>query len=231
MNKEKLSQKNGFTLAEVLITLGIIGVVAALTIPTLVQSYKKKVVETKLAKFYSTMAQATRLSEIDNGPIAQWEFFKPTSPDNTEYEYDVGYAPEDIYNKYYKPYIKDIKTEVEPEKKALRVYFQDGSIMNFGVSAVTYYINEKALKSTSFGTDKFAFYYHPQYSSKPYYRYHYAKGIEPYAFNWAGTVENLKTSKNYGCSLTAQIPSRGAYCTMLIKLNGWKIPDDYPFKF
>ena len=34
--------KNGFTLAEVLITLGIIGVVAALTIPALIGNYQKK---------------------------------------------------------------------------------------------------------------------------------------------------------------------------------------------
>ena len=37
-------KKSAFTLAEVLITLGIIGVVASLTIPSLIQSYKKKVV-------------------------------------------------------------------------------------------------------------------------------------------------------------------------------------------
>ena len=35
--------KRGFTLAEVLITLGIIGVVAALTIPTLINNYQKKI--------------------------------------------------------------------------------------------------------------------------------------------------------------------------------------------
>lgn len=36
--------KKAFTLAEVLITLGIIGVVAALTIPTLVNNYRKKAI-------------------------------------------------------------------------------------------------------------------------------------------------------------------------------------------
>ena len=36
------SKKVAFTLAEVLITLGIIGVVAALTLPTLIQNYKKQ---------------------------------------------------------------------------------------------------------------------------------------------------------------------------------------------
>lgn len=37
------SRKIAFTLAEVLITLGIIGVVAALTIPTLMANHRKKV--------------------------------------------------------------------------------------------------------------------------------------------------------------------------------------------
>ena len=34
--------KKGFTLAEVLITLAIIGVVAALTVPTVVHKYQQK---------------------------------------------------------------------------------------------------------------------------------------------------------------------------------------------
>ena len=52
----------GFTLAEVLITLGIIGVVAAVTIPTLVQNYQERawkeaslVFETKLEEALKTM--------------------------------------------------------------------------------------------------------------------------------------------------------------------------------
>lgn len=39
----KLSFNNGFTLAEVLVTLGIIGVVAALTMPTLIDNHRKAV--------------------------------------------------------------------------------------------------------------------------------------------------------------------------------------------
>ncbi len=42
--------KKAFTLAEVLITLGIIGVVAAMTLPSLVGNYKKKVTVTRLKK-------------------------------------------------------------------------------------------------------------------------------------------------------------------------------------
>ena len=53
--KEKLS---AFTLAEVLITLGIIGVVAAITIPTLVSKYQMKVFETAFKKQYSVLQNA-----------------------------------------------------------------------------------------------------------------------------------------------------------------------------
>ena len=40
--------KSGFTLAEVLITLGIIGVVAAMTIPTIMQKITKRKLETQI---------------------------------------------------------------------------------------------------------------------------------------------------------------------------------------
>ena len=39
--------KKAFTLAEVLITLGIVGVIAAITIPGLMTAYRKKVIETR----------------------------------------------------------------------------------------------------------------------------------------------------------------------------------------
>ena len=50
-----------FTLAEVLITLGIIGVVAALTIPTLIANYKEKQFVTAWKKVYSDVSNAALL--------------------------------------------------------------------------------------------------------------------------------------------------------------------------
>ena len=46
----RLNKFNGFTLAEVLITLGIIGIVAAMTLPALVGKYKDKVLVTQVKK-------------------------------------------------------------------------------------------------------------------------------------------------------------------------------------
>ena len=61
LNKCKVNH-TGFTLAEVLITLGIIGVVAAMTIPTLINNYKEKVIVYKLPEIYSILDQAYKMS-------------------------------------------------------------------------------------------------------------------------------------------------------------------------
>ena len=51
-------REGAFTLAELLITLGIIGVVAAMTMPSLIQNYQEKATVTKLKKCYSLVSQA-----------------------------------------------------------------------------------------------------------------------------------------------------------------------------
>lgn len=56
----------GFTLAEVLITLGIIGIVAALTIPVLMTKNKAKRLRSQYLKTYSTIAQSIRLMKNDD---------------------------------------------------------------------------------------------------------------------------------------------------------------------
>jgi len=57
--------KQAFTLAEVLITLGIIGVVAVITIPALIQKQQKRVAETVLKEDYSIIQQAVKFAEYD----------------------------------------------------------------------------------------------------------------------------------------------------------------------
>lgn len=63
----------GFTLAEVLITLGIIGVVAAMTLPTLIAKYNERVYVEKLKQTYSIFSQAYLRAVADNGPIEYWD--------------------------------------------------------------------------------------------------------------------------------------------------------------
>ena len=56
-----------FTLAEVLITLGIIGIVAALTMPSLISNHKKKVYVNQLKKAVNTTTNGIRLILADSG--------------------------------------------------------------------------------------------------------------------------------------------------------------------
>ena len=58
-------RKSAFTLAEVLITLAIIGVVAAMTMPTLIQKYQNIVTVNKLKKHYSMMSQNFKRMLLD----------------------------------------------------------------------------------------------------------------------------------------------------------------------
>ena len=71
-NKTETKTKQAFTLAEVLITLSIIGVVAALTIPTLIQRTGNEEYVAKLNKAYSTLAQATEMIMTENGGAKTW---------------------------------------------------------------------------------------------------------------------------------------------------------------
>ena len=80
--------KVAFTLAEVLITLGIIGVVAAMTMPALVANYQKKSLATQTQKFYSMMSQAVKqymadegVDDLKNTPLASNNYGNYTSPE------------------------------------------------------------------------------------------------------------------------------------------------------
>ena len=55
-----------FTLTEVLVTLGIIGIVTALTMPALIANYKEKVLVSQVKKSYSQMQNALKLYAAKN---------------------------------------------------------------------------------------------------------------------------------------------------------------------
>jgi len=62
-----MRKRRGFTLAEVLITLGIIGVVAAMTIPTLMANSQKQQYVVGLKKSFSLFNQALQQMSVENG--------------------------------------------------------------------------------------------------------------------------------------------------------------------
>ena len=67
-----LKKFGAFTLAEVLITLGVIGIVAAMTLPVLTEKLDERQNISMLKKFYSEFANATNLLRYDYGDPESW---------------------------------------------------------------------------------------------------------------------------------------------------------------
>lgn len=89
--------KYGFTLAEVLITLGIIGVVAALTMPGMIINHQKKVVAESVKKAYSELNQVLYMAQNDHGMISDWKYRKADELDKW-------------VQTYFEPYVKVINS-------------------------------------------------------------------------------------------------------------------------
>ena len=66
-------KKLAFTLAEVLITLGIIGVVAAITIPMLRSAFYEKQTVSRLLETQSILSQAIKSAEEEYGEVGGWD--------------------------------------------------------------------------------------------------------------------------------------------------------------
>ncbi len=88
--------QRGFTLAEVLITLAIVGIVAALTIPTLVTNIANKGYVEKLFKTYSVLQNATNMiiAEVGDPQTWSWTDYHNNDGTNVDNEYIV-----DLYRK------------------------------------------------------------------------------------------------------------------------------------
>lgn len=229
-----------FTMAEVLITLGILGVVIAMTLPALMSNHRKKIAEVRLAKFYSTINQAILRSELDNWPKEYWDKVPTgfvTGEDGNADKTQSLVTP--WFNKYLKPYLFALNTEVEErtgEGKIL-VYFEDGSLLQISGSSFIFFPEAKdydvvenesgstTRDKTFSGTKYFTFFFAPYDKDNKYY---YKKGVEPYMYNWDGTREMLLNGY-YGCYQANK--QERAYCAALIQMNGWTVPKDYPLRF
>ena len=114
-NLEKI--RGGFTLAEVLITLGIVGIIAAMTLPTLIQKYQEKQTVIALKKFYSTMEQAFISAKAEGAEPEDWATEKTAD----------GYGSEEFIS-HMKPYLKILED---------CSYDKDGCIQSGGYKSIS----------------------------------------------------------------------------------------------
>lgn len=98
-------KNSAFTLAEVLITLGIIGIVASLTLPSLIQKYHEKQRVVQLKKAYSVLQNAFLMAKDEYGEITDWGLTitntgKVDANGNTVLDYSGGMSVMSILMKY-----------------------------------------------------------------------------------------------------------------------------------
>ncbi len=137
-------KKVAFTLAEVLITLGIIGVVAALTLPTVIQNYQKQVTVNKLKKAYSVLGQVAQRAIADNGAISVTN----GEPLNSN-------TCKSIFYTYWLPYFKG--AEVYPEGKGSNLnnntsYYNHLNGSYWDTTIITQYPSGRIFFTTADGT-------------------------------------------------------------------------------
>ena len=220
----------GYTLAEVLITLGIIGIIAALTIPPLTVNYQKKEAATKLKYTYSMLAQAILLSEKDNGFESEWELDKSESSGVK--------ITEKFVKTYIEPYIKTIKKDKYTSSSANYDYFyrKNGKLekvhanthysialnngiylhfnANYSVSnAIQVRVDTNGMKKPNVvGKDTFVIYIYPKLKTL------------------ASNVNNRNTLLNCCKSNTSNaLHDQLVGCSALIQYDGWQINKDYPW--
>lgn len=206
-------KSKAFTLAEVLITIGIIGVVAALTLPSLIENHQKKVVATKLKAFNSIMAQAFNTAKSDYGDWDNWDsnIFGDSLSSNGD-----GKKQLEWLQKYLLPHIK--YTEASYSDKYALVALPNGSGFSNYNSLYFFCVNysdcKKATERYNNSHSRFIFKFSTTY------------GFEPYDCGWKGTREELfiKNSCNHLCSKTGS-----GMCAKLIQFDGWEISRDYPW--
>lgn len=222
--------KKGFTLAEVLITLGIIGIVAAMTIPALMTNYQKRSFVSKLQKAISTINQAYMLSYNDLGDV--------TGAQAKEMGSDA------YFNTYWAPYLKGITicttykecgytkdtpwsmrdevvtngtVGVTEQNTRTTFYTPDGMLyiifnaVGTTIPVTTILVDVNGPKPpNSYGKDTFFLQRNTEIGGK---------GIQPYCYSDSNTTILNNCSKN----------GTGECCAEKIRRDGWKIAKDYPW--
>lgn len=200
-----------FTLAEVLITLGIIGVVAAMTMPALVAEHQKKVAATRLEKFYSIMSQAVIRWEAEEGIIPEDFKFDSSIIKNGEnnrvwFDETIGkyIQHESIKNNLSSGDYFDVKLN---DGSGFVAYVERSTVMNFFYCTQYKYC----------GAEK--------YDGRRTFLFTLTNGkfmTSQSSYNNMTREELLNRCKN------AKKPGRHA-CTRLIQVDGWRIAKDYPW--
>ncbi|MEE3348698.1 MAG: type II secretion system protein [Candidatus Gastranaerophilaceae bacterium] len=254
-----MSRNTAFTLAEVLITLGIIGVVAAMTLPTLIGNYQKKQVISQLKKAFSEYAQAMQMAQVENGTLDTWALMPSSDFNNNQLEQSKYFG-----EKYLFPNIKTLNICIPTSSEC---WADDVKNLNNESMTNPHFTNQLTNKAISFITPAgYSVYYwlhkngngmwytvdvngpknRPNQLGKDIFAFGASWGMQGAKVKPMGISDSTETveytredilsgnnvaaaSLNYKCKKETSTDPLGGYCAALIVLDGWEIKDDYPW--
>ena len=210
-----------FTLGEVLITLGIVGVVAAMTIPTLRFSHIKKERGVKLQKFYSKMDNAVEQMNIEYAPYRDM-----AKPDDSDDAFD-----------WYMQNIDPLMGHSQVDESNKKIYFADGSSLGTffvgGCLDVDYDVNGDKNPNQP-GYDRFRFLYcftdadrENWFGNKNIFFGTYASGINVSSVTRSEMLTKC-ANKREGRETNQD---ERFWCSRLLQNDQWEFKSDYPWKF
>ena len=205
--------KKGFTLAEVLITLGIIGIVAALTIPSLIEKHQKRVTAERLKKMYTTLRTAIELAELDNGSRENWTFASDQEG-------------KDFYSREILSRMNCVR--IVDSGNLLSCYFADGSFLEgsilraYTLLEVRFYpfSGERYISGKAKGKLRRYNLYYSTYLNQRFESIQFYGNVNQY------TRDYLMNSGPGNFSCKGNDPRA---CFYIIMRDNWEIRDDYPW--
>ena len=236
-----ITKHHGFTLAEVLITLGIIGVVAAMTLPVLIQNYQKKATATSVKKAYSELNQIIDRAKADYGDPSGWDYYGEDELDKWVQTYIEPYVKviasgtcplarkclgiSSMYHLGYNvasnsanPRIPQYLVVKGGDSVAYAFFRYDGV-----VTRVRVYIRNPR-KFAFVGKDVFTFIFDKKKQNPMFEPYGLGTSREDLLADrkmWAGACNSKASGSGYW------LP--GDACSAVIMLDGWEIKDGYPW--
>lgn len=238
--------KSGFTLGEVLITIGVIGIIAALTVPTLISNYQKHITVVRLKKIFNEFNGIFEEAKLEYGPMSKWGIIHGQDTDEMDTVYYKIIAPKLKVSKYcgygagntatscwaYGCNIDGTNCSAIPNFYANAASLEDGTdvaFLNLSDEDYHHYVIQIEIDINGkkgpnrWGKDRFIF----EISDTTLYKLD-AMGSNPqYPSNDPDRDACWNSSADAGSTIEAA--GSGRHCSYTIVKDGWKIADDYPF--